>query len=366
MIVQEGKAKIRVDKGVFYNPKMTFCRHLDVLVFKVISSEESKEVIILDALAATGVRGIRACLEAGYKPVFNDRDIKAVEIIKENLKLNEIDAQVFNKDAVALMRESRYVHIDLDPFGSPAEFIDAACFSALKYLSVTATDTAALCGSATIAGLRKYGAYAVKTEYYPELGLRMLIGKIVREATKYDKSVEVLASWAKEHYYRVHIKFKRSVALAGKIYEKMGYLFHCFKCGNRQWVPMDGSIVENCKCGGKFVMMGPLWLGDLHNKEFVKKMIDKVEEMNVDDKTKIKLAKYLKMIYDEVMIPFGYDIHAISRMLKISPPSVTSIIEELKKMGYEASKVHYRGTGFKTNADVEVIKKIALTLNTQD
>jgi len=238
--------------------------------------------------------------------------------------------------------------------------------SALKYLSVTATDTAALCGSAPVAGLRKYAVYAEKTEFYPELGLRTLIGKIVREATKYDKAIEVLVSWAKEHYYRVHIKLRRSVALAGKIYEKVGYLFYCFNCGNRKWLPMDGKTLEKCNCGNKFTMIGPLWLGELHDKDFVKAMIDKVDGMDVDENTKAKLRKFLQAIYEEIGVPFGYTTHHIARMLKTSPPQVVRIIEELRKMGYKASRVHYSGVGFKTDADVEVVKKVVLALNTQD
>lgn len=366
MIVKEGKARIKLDKDVFYNPKMTFCRHLDVLAYRVIAKDESREVRSLDALAATGVRGIRACLEAGFRSTFNDKNPRAVELIKENLKLNEIEAEVFNRDAVALMRESRFIHIDLDPFGSPAEFIDTACLSALKYLSVTATDTAALCGSAPLAGLRKYAIYAEKTEFYPELGLRTLIGKIVREATKYDKAVEVLVSWAREHYYRVHVKLRRSVALAGKIYEKVGYLFYCFKCGNREWLPMNGEALEKCRCGNRFVMIGPLWLGELHNKVFVKAMIDDVGGMHVDEGTKKKLRKFLQLIYEEIDIPFGYTTHHIAMMLKTSPPQVAKIIEEFRSMGYRASRVHYSGVGFKTDADVETIKNVVLALNTQN
>ncbi len=366
MIVEEGKARIKLSKDVFYNPRMTFCRHLDVLAYKVMSGMEEREIRSLDALSATGVRGIRACLEAGFLPTFNDRNPKAVELIRENLKLNGIEAEVFNRDAVALMRENRYTHIDLDPFGSPAEFIDTACLSALKYLSVTATDTAALCGSAPIAGLRKYAIYAEKTEFYPELGLRTLIGKIVREATKYDKTIEVLVSWAKEHYYRVHLRLRRSVALAGKIYEKVGYLFYCFNCGNRAWVSMDGSAFERCKCGSKFKMIGPLWLGELHNKGFVRSMLDRVGEMVVDDNTKERLRKFLQSIYEEIDAPFGYTTHHIARMLKTSPPQVTRIIEEPRKMGYKASRVHYSGFGFKTDASVDEVKKIVLALNTQD
>jgi len=359
-MIVEGKAKIELREGVFYNPKMTFCRHLDVLAYKVMASMESKPVTSLDALSATGIRGIRACLEAGFKATFNDRNPKAVELIVENLKLNGIDAEVFNRDAVALMRERKFVHVDLDPFGSPAEFIDSACFSAMKYLSVTATDTAALCGSATVAGLRKYAIYAEMTEFYPEFGLRALIGKIVREATKYDKAVEVKVSWAKEHYYRVHIRLRRSVALAGKIYEKVGYLFYCFDCGNRVWAKMDGSAMERCRCGSRFKMLGPIWLGELHDGEFVAKMIDRVDEMAVDDRTKEKLRSFLRTIHEEIDVPFAYTTHYIARMLKSSPPKVTEMVERLRKMGYRASRVHYSGFGFKTDADIETVKKLAL------
>ena len=185
-MITEGFAKINIE-GVFYNPKMRFCRDLDMLVFRSLNSHE-----YLDALAASGVRGIRAALEAEYQPIFNDWDRNAVETIKRNLKLNNIDAEVHNRDATILMRERKFYHIDLDPFGSPSEFIDSACFSTLKYLSITATDTAALCGSATLSGLRKYSSFAKKTEYYPEVGVRMLIGKVAREITKYDKSIEVI------------------------------------------------------------------------------------------------------------------------------------------------------------------------------
>ena len=39
MEVQEGSARISVDE-VFYNPRMRFCRDLDMLVFAAMDSEE--------------------------------------------------------------------------------------------------------------------------------------------------------------------------------------------------------------------------------------------------------------------------------------------------------------------------------------
>ncbi len=218
MMVVEGKAKIKTN-GVFYNPRMRFCRDLDMLVFSCLDCSDT-----LDALAASGVRGIRAMLEVGCSVTFNDRDPRAVEVIKENLQLNGLEAEVICSEASLLMRSRSFGHIDIDPFGTPAHLIDSACFSAKRFLSVTATDTSALCGSASGAGLKKYASFAIKTDTYHETGLRMLIGFIVREATKYEKVLRPLISWAREHYYRVHFSIRKSTSMSSKIYEKLGFI----------------------------------------------------------------------------------------------------------------------------------------------
>jgi len=357
MIVTEGKVKIKLDKDVFYNPKMTFCRHLDVLVWKCIEDKRD----MLDALAGTGIRGIRAKVEAGYEVIFNDRNPKAFELIKENLRLNGITAEVYNRDACALMKERKFWHIDLDPFGSPAEFMDSACYSAKRYLSVTATDTAALCGSAVESGLRKYFVFAEMTEFYPEVGLRALIGFIARCLAVYEKGLRVLIAWAREHYYRVHVTVKKSLKSAKESVKKVGYLLYCPKCLNRAIIKV-GECVERCDCGERFRIYGPLWLGELKDNNFVNEMIKRVEELENVDKNKVK--KFLKSIAGEIDAPFGYSIHAISRILKVSPPKMDSILGKLKEMGYEASRVHYSGIVFKTDADIKVVKDVFLALNT--
>ncbi|AEA46603.1 tRNA (guanine(10)-N(2))-dimethyltransferase [Archaeoglobus veneficus] len=348
MLVREGKAEVFVENGVFYNPRMKFCRDADMVVFSCMDSHE-----YLDALAATGIRGIRACLEADFRAIFNDRNPNAVRLLRKNLEHNGLECEVLRRDAAALMRERGFEHIDLDPFGSPAEFIDSACSSVKRYLSVTATDTAALCGSATVSGLRKYSSYAEKTEFYPELGLRVLAGKIAREATKYDKAMEVLISWAREHYYRIHVFFRRSPRRAGKVYEKLGYLFYCTKCLRREWRPMDGSVVEKCVCGNKYTMMGPLWLGELHNEEFVSKAVEKAVEISSDE-----VRNLFTRIAEEIDVPFYYELHILAKLAGKSPPPLQNVIEGLKDRGFKASRTRCSGTGFKTDADIEDIMSI--------
>ncbi len=347
-MIVEGKAKIETSDNVFYNPRMKFCRDADMEIFRKLKSKS-----YLDALAATGVRGIRAKLEANFSGVeFNDISKKACELIKRNLRLNEIDARVHNRDAVSLMREISYQHVDIDPFGSPSEFIDSSTKSAIKYLSITATDTSALCGSSPISGLRKYGAFAEKTEYYHEIGLRMLIGKIVRELTKYDKSMDVLISWAKEHYYRVHLKLKKTSRGAGKIYEKMGYIFHCPKCLRREWVDVFNVFEKFCECGEEFRMYGMLWLGELHNSSFVSSLSKEGD-----------VGLLFKRIEDEIHAVSHYDLHVICKKLRISPPPIQDVITGLKEEGFSASRTRFLGTSFKTDADIDEIKRIILEIH---
>ncbi len=343
--IEEGKAKI-LTNGVFYNPRMKFCRDADMEVFRNLDSRK-----YIDCLAATGVRGIRAFLEANFKVEFNDISKKAVEVIKKNLEMNGIDAKIYNEDAVILLRRKKFDHVDIDPFGSPSEFIESACFSAKRYLSVTATDTAALCGSSTISGLRKYSSYAEKTEYYHEIGLRILIGKIVMTLTKYDKFAEVLISWAKEHYYRIHLKIGRSSKKAGEVYRKIGYIYHCKKCGNRFAKSVFEEGLFECDCGSKFRRFGPLWIGELEKKDFVKKLGKEGE-----------VGKLFKKIEEEIGTISHYDLHVIAKMIKISPPQLSKVLEVLKERGYLASKTRFGGTTFKTNADIFELKKLLQTL----
>ncbi len=349
-MICEGRAKIETASSVFYNPRMKFCRDADMEIFRMFKSRT-----YLDALSATGIRGIRAILEAGFRHVeFNDISKEACELIRRNLEMNSIRATVHNRDASALMREISYHHVDIDPFGSPSEFIDSAAKSARKYLSITATDTSALCGSSPISGLRKYSSFAEKTEYYHETGLRMLAGKIVREITKYDKSCEVMVSWTREHYYRIHFRLRKTSRGAGKIYEKIGYILHCWKCGNRTWIDVFETPEMFCKCGMKFRMYGPLWLGELHDPEFVSSLSRNGET-----------GELFERISREIQTVTHYDVHALCKNLGISPPSISEIIDALRDRGYLASRTRFSGTSFKTDAEIDVIREIFLRIHQQ-
>lgn len=340
-MILEGKAKILTD-GIFYNPRMKLCRDLDVLIFS-----EVKKHIILDAFSATGVRGIRAMLEAGCEVVFNDANPKAVEVIRKNLQLNGLSAEVYCKEATVLMREKNFRHVDIDPFGSPANYIESACLSA-EFLSVTATDLEALCCK-TSAGLRKYSATVFKTDTPHEVGLRVLLGYIARTSARFEKCIKPIVAWTREHYYRAHLRLKRSSSQSLKMFEKLGFLVYCPKCHRKSSSTLYEIPEQKCRCGAKNLIIGPLWLGELKERSVVEKLSFKADG---------EAKKILARISEEVDLPFSYDVQKLCSIFGKSVPPTNELVEKLKAMGFKASRVHYCGYCVKTDAKPEDIKEV--------
>lgn len=94
-----------------------------------------KGIRILEALAASGLRSIRYALEIPrVETVFaNDLSEKAFRSIQSNVELNGVGGKVVPslREASMLMYEhrepvsERYDVIDLDPYGSPSQFLDS-------------------------------------------------------------------------------------------------------------------------------------------------------------------------------------------------------------------------------------------------
>ena len=348
MEVIEGEARIDTG-GVFYNPRMKFCRDIDVLLAKVLGLK----ITFLDSLAATGVRGIRMALEAGLEVTLNDRGKNAYRVLQRNCEINRLKCNVLNMDANAVYHLHRFDWVDVDPFGSPVEFLDGAVRCAKMLISVTATDTAPLCGTYPKACLRKYDAISYKTDFYPEVGLRILIGKLARTSASREKGIKVLLSWGREHYFRVHAKVERGTRKADETIQKVGFVFYCRNCGWRTAISIADDFPECCECGKKMKRIGPLWLGELEDKEIVDKILKIAKNSGMKEHESL-----LTKISGELNIPFYYDLHFIGKLLGKSVPSTQKVITELRDMGYSATETRFSGTSVKTDTPLESLKSI--------
>lgn len=339
-IITEGLAKLKIsnvekiskEMGVFYNPAMSLNRDISVLLLNSINKNNMQ---IADPLAATGVRSIRFLKESNKNKIkkiyINDNDKDAYKSIKYNLSLNKIQykgnnkTRLSNEDAgLFLLKSTGFDYIDIDPFGSPNPFLDAACKRLARggIIAVTATDTSALCGTFPKACIRKYWAIPKKDAMMHETGLRILIRKIQLVAAQYGKALIPVFSYAKEHYMRVFLRNEK-----GK-----------------------SKVDEMLRQHNFFNNAGPMWLGNLWDKNLSSNMYYKMSKNKLFNKNK-ELLKFLSIIKGESKInAVGfYDLHDMKKEF---------IINKIKKMGYKASETHFKGEGIRSNIQLDKMVKI--------
>ncbi|OGI12099.1 tRNA (guanine(10)-N(2))-dimethyltransferase [Candidatus Micrarchaeota archaeon RBG_16_36_9] len=361
--IQEGKIKFFTPEGriydtsVFYNPEGEMNRDLSISAIQIFQKYFKRKIIICDALAGTGIRGFRYAKEIKgvKKVVLNDKNPLAVNLIKKNAKENKLSKKCIAnwEDANLLMRKNVFDIIDLDPFGSPNIFIDSAARSIYHkgFLCVTSTDQAALTGTYPETTLRKYGIKSIRTEFYNELGIRILISFIMLNLARYDRAFIPQLSISTRHYYKVFGKIEH----AGKITEllkEFGYVNYCSKCGDRK----IGDIEKCDNQGHSFENCGPIYLGRINDRKFCKDVLLDIRSRNF--RLLNEEVKLLKLIIEEAeMPPFYYDLHYLARKTKIEIPKFEILIKRLKKNGLKASRTHFCLTSVKTDTDYKNIIK---------
>ena len=357
--VREGEIEIFVPEGriydasVFYNLEGELNRDISVSALQVFQRDFKNKITVCDALAASGIRGLRYAKEVSgvKKVVLNDKNPKAVNLIKRNIKENKLSKKCLTtqEDASILLRKNVFIAIDLDPFGSPSIFLDSAARSIYHkgFLAVTATDQSALAGTYPEACLRKYGTKTVKTEFYNELGIRILISFIILTTARYDRAFIPLLSFSDKHYYRVFGKIEHAGKISGLL-ENFKYISYC-SCGNREL-----GVQEKCSCGRKFKIIGPVYIGNILDKEFCKKVLIYLKKRGFN--LKKEENKLLKLLIDEAEMPaFYFDLHGISKILKKQPPRIEELIRKLSSKGFKTSRTHFSPTAIKTNASFKTL-----------
>lgn len=335
---------------VFYNPRMALNRDTTVLLVRQVSP-----VSYLDAMAASGIRGCRVGNETGTFVTLNDRDPLAVDLINRNARALNLSCRVTCRDANSLMSDEKFGFVDLDPFGTPAPFIDAALRSCGKYLGVTATDTAPLCGAHLKAGIRRYMAKPLNTDYHTEVGLRILLGFVARRAAVYDKGVTPLFCYTHEHFVRLHLELKSSASAADRSIARLGYIHQCPKCPFRMEETGFFPGSHTCPlCGATLTPTGPVWTGSLNTPEILDRMIRESSAFEAGDPK--SLEKLLVLCKNEPEYSFSYDYHQLAKFYRLSPGPLDVLINRLVEQGYTAGRVHYSGYGLKTDAPLGDIR----------
>ncbi|KAM1595303.1 hypothetical protein PS2_001567 [Malus domestica] len=210
--------------GTFFRHESATGRDLGVLAAALYKKSKGK-LRVLDALCGCGIRSVRYLVEAEADFVLaNDANDENKKVITENLSQVESGSggearwEVSLTDANRIMTECNLKRdffdlIDIDSFGSDSSFLRSA-FNALRLnglLYVTSTDGFSSGGRRPQQTLAAYGAYVRPMPYSNELGLGMLIGGAVREASVLGYRVTPLFSYYSYHgpIFRVMLRVNR-------------------------------------------------------------------------------------------------------------------------------------------------------------
>jgi tRNA (guanine26-N2/guanine27-N2)-dimethyltransferase len=122
------------------------------------------------------------------------------------------------------------------------------------------------------------------------------------------------------------------------------------------------QIDDYCpSCGEKYAVAGPLWLGNISDKEFIADMIETTEELQLNKKEEV--LKLFNQCYEEAEGPVTfYDIHKICKSLKISSPKMNDVIDAIGERGYFISRTHFKLTGMRTDMPLDELKELIVKI----
>ncbi len=347
---------------VFYNPVMASHRNISIVL---LNTRPHKNMNIADPLAGSGIRSLRFLRELKKGKInhlfVNDAKQNFIKVFKEKAKSNALSLQRItagNEDASLFLLNrvgdknkplhfcGYFDYIEIDPFGSPNHFLDAAVARISRHgiLAVTATDTAALTGTYLNSTKRKYWAQSLKNYLMHETGLRILIRKVQLQGVQFDKALIPVLSYSKDHYYRVYFRCEKGKQSGDRIIQQHQYLLYCPQCLNFKTSSWNA---ENCSCSAPaapFLFAGPLWTGKLFDQKLVQ-MMARNNPYPEEQKLLNLLAGEAKMD----VVGF-YDLHVLAKRYKCNAPKMGEVLKKVKGV-----RTHFSGTGVKTEKELAFV-----------
>eukprot|EP00736_Rhodelphis_marinus_P005393 Rmarinus@m.9594 len=278
--------------------------------------------------------------------------------------------------------QNRFDVVDLDPYGSAAQFLEAAVQSVSEggLLCVTCTDMGVLCGNHGEVTFSKYGTMAQRLRSCHEYALRTLLQSIERVASKYKRYIEPLVSFSIDFYVRVFVRVYSSPQTVKYSPSKLAYVFSCTGCDNVEFQPVGrilvkdpnkrgrdkflppyGPVVDkNCEeCGRRFLLGGPIWNEAIHDFDFVARLKTRLDREETNYQAFKKLNALLLCVRDELPSPPLYlSLSQLAHVLRSSTPPYHAVSAYLKYKGYKTSPTHCAPNCFKTDAPMSFLWKI--------
>lgn len=335
---------------VFFNPAASLNRDVSIAL-----TEAAGGSTFCDSMAGVGARGLRVAREVdGVGSValvdFNGKALKAARraaalnkvLRKCEFAESETSSYMFSRFG----RDMRFDFVDVDPFGTPVRYLQAALSATADggVLSVTATDTAVLCGVYPEVSRRRYGATPLNNHFHHETAIRILAGAMVRLGAPLDIGTEPVAAHSTRHYVRVYARVSPGASKADSSLGRLGFISWCPACGHTS---SSSEPQRMCgECGRKAKMAGPLWAGGLAEGKLVQGAGAAASERGL-----VAAASVLtSLVGVDGFPPWSFSIERICSKLRTGTVAEASVRLRLEEAGHSAMRTPFETTGIKTDA----------------
>ncbi|MDH3361579.1 MAG: tRNA (guanine-N1)-methyltransferase [Nitrosopumilus sp.] len=353
--------KVPPKEPAFFNPKAKVNRDFSIIAYAAFLKNFQGPRIFLEGMSGIGARGLRVSNELKVEnTIINDLNPTALKMAEYSASQNNLKNIEFSENEVCRFlsnhskKGERGSMVDIDPFGSPAAFFDCGIRATMHggIFSTAATDLQVLNGIFQAACKRKYGGVPVRVEYGNEMAIRLVLGCLRIVAARLGVEIIPMFVESEMHYYRIYVK----VLNRPDQKENLGYILHCKNCGHRK---TSTKQEKECKlCNSKISVAGPLWIGNIFDREFIQNMLVEIPNLKVD---KVCEKTIQKCLAESEMPATYFTLDEIASKMKISPPKLEKAIQNLEQNNFTASVTAFNPTGFRTSANINEITKIFQT-----
>ena len=359
--IVEGRTRLLVPEGslgkaepptvpAFFNPAASTNRDITVAAIQATRGRS-----FCDVLSGVGARGIRVARE-----VRRELDVAFVEVNAVSLGLAKRSARIngvmrrctFVKgDANAFLwarnrNEQRFDYVDVDPFGTPAPYLQGALNAVTDggLISITATDTAVLCGVYPRTARRRYRATPLNNSFHHETAVRILVNACRSVGGALDIGVFPVLAHSTRHYIRAYLRAEVGASKADEAMKSEGYVSACRKCDD---VSAGAEPVRVCsRCGGKNSVAGPLWVSRLSDSSFLAGTTTASKKLGFGRAPKV--LESLAGVDD--FPPYSFSLEEICSKLRVASVSPEKVGESLWRNGFRTHVQPFEKTGLKTDA----------------
>ena len=413
-LVSEGRAgAIRTD-GTFLSSAGRVQRDLTVAAVTAFASMQGlDELVVLDAMSATGLRALRVALEvpACHTMLANDKCAAAHACLEQNVAQHRdalADAGVRVEcscldasEAMARFHAAgrRIDVIDIDPFGSPMHAVPAAlaCVRPGGLLSLAFFDLHVLCGSSSDHGhaFSVYGGAPLKLRCAHEVAVRLALASVCRAAAGVGRWVEPMLCAHMQCCVRLLVRVNVADACCAGAREPgnessdgatgpyctlaapdasavpstptLSYIWKCQRCcswalqGVRCGVALQTKAAECEVCGAADGMElgGPIYEGSLIHAPFLGACAATVEagQLRGTLASGRQLPQLLSELARELPVALYHHLPSLAQALGVrQPPKRSRVAAELCGRGFACSHSHVAvHFALKTEAPLSVL-----------